>query len=85
MGVFLDQVEVFNRAPIDLVVRFDGQSKFLKPGKNVIPAMTVAQKNAPGHRPRASCNEADAYAASALVSVAAGARGRRGSGNASLS
>ncbi len=42
MGVFLDQVEVFNRAPIDLVVRFDGQSKFLKPGKNVIPAMTVA-------------------------------------------
>lgn len=41
MGIFLDQVEVFNRAPVDLVCRFDGQAKILHPGKNVIPAITV--------------------------------------------
>ena len=34
-------VEVFNRAPIDLTIRFDGQDSILKPGKNSIPKVAV--------------------------------------------
>lgn len=41
MGIFYEQVEVINRAPIDLTVTFDGQQKTLKPGKNIIPAKVV--------------------------------------------
>lgn len=41
MGIFIETVEVTNRAPIDLTVTFDGQCKTLTPGKNAIPRMTV--------------------------------------------
>lgn len=40
-GIFLEQVELINRAPIDLSVMFDGQSKTLKPGKNFVPRVVV--------------------------------------------
>lgn len=30
MGIFLEQAELFNRAPVDLTVQFDGQQKTLK-------------------------------------------------------
>ena len=41
MGVFLEQVELFNRAPVDLTVTFDGQCKTLKPGPNMVPRLVV--------------------------------------------
>ena len=41
MGVFLDTVSLFNRAPIELSVVFDGQSKTLAPGPNTVPAVVV--------------------------------------------
>lgn len=41
MGIFLETVEIFNRAPIEVTVQFDGQCKTLKPGKNIVPAVTV--------------------------------------------
>jgi hypothetical protein len=41
MGIFYESVEIINRAPVNLSVMFDGQSKTLVPGKNHIPYMTV--------------------------------------------
>src|SRR5690349_8881375 len=41
MGIFHEQVEVINRAPINLTVTFDGQQKTLKPGKNMLPRLVV--------------------------------------------
>ena len=41
MGIFHEQVELVNRAPIDLTVQFDGQCKTLAPGKNIVPAIVV--------------------------------------------
>ncbi len=41
MGIFLEQVELFNRAPVDLTVQFDGQCKTLKPGKTTVPGVVV--------------------------------------------
>lgn len=41
MGIFHEQVEIVNRAPVDLTVIFDGQSKTLKPGKNIVPKAVV--------------------------------------------
>ena len=41
MGIFLDQVELVNRTPIDIKVTFDGQAKTLKPGRNTVPAIVV--------------------------------------------
>lgn len=41
VGVFQDLREVVNRAPVDLTVTFDGQSHTMKPGKNMIPAVTI--------------------------------------------
>lgn len=40
-GIFPETVELFNRAPIELSVCFDGQSKALTPGKNLVPRMVV--------------------------------------------
>lgn len=41
MGIFHEQVQVFNRTPIDLNVRFDGQDMVLKPGVNSIPRVAL--------------------------------------------
>lgn len=41
MGIFYEQVEVVNRAPIPLNVRFDGQDMVLVPGKNIVPKVAV--------------------------------------------
>lgn len=41
MGVFLDQVEVVNRAPWPLNVRFDGQEISIPTGKSIIPRITL--------------------------------------------
>lgn len=41
MGIFQDLVEVVNRCPWNLTIRFDGQEMTLKPGKNMIPSTTV--------------------------------------------
>ncbi len=41
MGIFLEQVILFNRAPIALIVQFDGQCKTLEPGNNTVPGVTV--------------------------------------------
>lgn len=41
MAVFQKLVPVFNRAPINVSVRFDGQEKTLPPGHNEIPDITV--------------------------------------------
>ena len=41
MGIFFEQVELFNRAPIDLTVQFDGQCKTLIPGSNAVPRIVV--------------------------------------------
>ena len=40
-GVFQDLIEVVNRAPWPLSVRFDGQETTLQPGKNFIPSQTL--------------------------------------------
>lgn len=40
-GIFQDMVELINRAPIDLSVQFDGQSKVLAPGSNMVPKVVV--------------------------------------------
>lgn len=40
-GIFYETKEVVNRAPVNLTVTFDGQSKTLTPGRNIIPAKTV--------------------------------------------
>ena len=41
MGIFFEQVTLVNRAPVNLIVRFDGQDKTLVPGDNVVPAVVV--------------------------------------------
>ena len=41
MGIFHEEVEVFNRAPVPLTARFDGQEKVLQPGLNHLPAVAV--------------------------------------------
>ena len=41
MGIFQDLIEVVNRAPWPLTIRFDGQETTLKPGKNMIPSQTL--------------------------------------------
>lgn len=40
-GVFLQHVKIFNRAPIDLAVFFDGERKGIPTGFFDLPAMTV--------------------------------------------
>ncbi len=40
-GVFQDMVEVFNRAPVNLSVQFDGQYHTMTPGRNFIPRVTI--------------------------------------------
>ena len=41
-GVFAEQVVLVNRAPINLTVTFDGQTKTLTPGENIVPKVVVA-------------------------------------------
>jgi hypothetical protein len=41
-GVFAETVTLVNRAPIDLSVQFDGQSKTLTPGDNIVPQIVVS-------------------------------------------
>ena len=41
MGIFLEAAEVFNRAPIDITVTFDGQQITLKPGKSLLPKVAI--------------------------------------------
>ncbi len=41
MGVFADNCILFNRAPVNLTVLFDGQSKTLTPGENIVPEQVV--------------------------------------------
>lgn len=41
MGIFYEQVEVFNRSPITLTVRYDGQELDIPPGKAFLPKKTV--------------------------------------------
>jgi hypothetical protein len=41
MGIFYDQIEVFNRAPVPLSVRFDGQELTLPPGPGRLPSITI--------------------------------------------
>jgi hypothetical protein len=40
-GVFSEQVELINRAPVELSVMFDGQTKTLVPGSNIVPRIVV--------------------------------------------
>lgn len=41
MGIFYETVDVFNRVPWPLTVRFDGQEKTLQPGRNTIPIISL--------------------------------------------
>lgn len=41
LGVFPELVEIINRCPWDLSVMFDGQSKTLRPGKNLVPGIVL--------------------------------------------
>jgi hypothetical protein len=41
MGVFYEMQEIINRAPVDLTVTFDGQCKTIKPGRTMIPKITI--------------------------------------------
>lgn len=41
MGIFFEQVKVFNRAPIALTVTFDGQSKDIPPGESFLPEVVI--------------------------------------------
>lgn len=41
VGVFQDLVQVFNRAPIAISVKFDGQEHTMQPGVNLIPRVTL--------------------------------------------
>ena len=41
MGIFYEQVTLVNRAPVELTVTFDGQTKTLVPGENIVPAVVV--------------------------------------------
>lgn len=40
-GVFVEQVVLVNRAPVSIDVTFDGASKTLVPGENLVPAVVV--------------------------------------------
>lgn len=40
-GIFQEMVELVNRAPEPLSVQFDGQSKVLAPGVNLVPRVVV--------------------------------------------
>jgi hypothetical protein len=42
MGIFQQMVRVVNRAPVSLVVRFDGQEIDIPPGESQIPEITVS-------------------------------------------
>ena len=41
MGLFYEHQQVFNRAPVDITVTFDGQSMGLPPGVSSIPKIAV--------------------------------------------
>ena len=41
MGIFHETVVLVNRAPVELNVQFDGQSKTLAPGENSVPGIVV--------------------------------------------
>lgn len=41
MGIFYQMTEVFNRTPVKLNVRFDGQDIDIPPGKSTIPSVAV--------------------------------------------
>lgn len=41
MAGFVDQITLVNRAPINLTVTFDGVSKTLTPGENLVPSVVV--------------------------------------------
>lgn len=41
MAVFYELVDLWNRAPINLTVTFDGQEKTLTPGSNPVPEIVV--------------------------------------------
>ena len=41
MGIFYEMARVFNRTPVPLTVRFDGQDRTLQPGENLIPKQAV--------------------------------------------
>lgn len=41
MGIFHKYVPVFNRAPVDITVRFDGQDLTLAPGVGALPEMVI--------------------------------------------
>lgn len=41
MGIFYTQIPVFNRAPININVRFDGQDIELTPGVNHLPEVAI--------------------------------------------
>jgi hypothetical protein len=41
MGIFQKHIKIFNRAPIDLFVMFDGQKKTLESGLSELPDLTV--------------------------------------------
>lgn len=41
MGIFYKQVKVFNRAPVAITVRFDGQDMTLPPGEGVLPQQAI--------------------------------------------
>ena len=42
MGVFAETIELVNRAPVDLMIQFDGQTKILHPGINVVPKVVLS-------------------------------------------
>ena len=46
MGIFHEQVQVINRAPVDIIVTFDGQQMILKSGVNTIPKVVVSYAKA---------------------------------------
>ena len=40
-GIFLAQANVFNRAPINLTVMFDGETKIVPPGESMLPVICL--------------------------------------------
>jgi hypothetical protein len=42
MGIFYDMTKVFNRAPVPITVRFDGQDTILQPGEAQLPSVSVS-------------------------------------------
>lgn len=41
MGIFIKQRKVFNRAPVTLMVTFDGQVERVPPGDHTLPDITI--------------------------------------------